>query len=511
MKYQKVILTLILIVLLGSLVANEFYVSGLNEFKFINANRIIENRNYISNKFQIQAFYEKFRLGLKYDLYRPRFDKFLEPDASLPDSLNENKLASEKDENYFDEYYLQYESDYWFLQAGTYEAVIGTGLVLHNFYDDDFEQDTRLIGGYANPYYDKWQMQLFAGLMESDDPSLKDEYDQVGAIDADVNITDELSLGEAFVIHKQLDADTEKFNKRVIHSRRIKYSSYSVEFNGEYASSTDENDLEGTAIYANATSYIGKFTFNASYKNYENFNVRISDLPVVNHSGQPLHHSWDPGRDEEGIMGEIKFLPNYENELIINYAEGWSSDFKVRQSNLYSEYKRDFETFSIKGELETLEQLRKDYSKWHKEITPAVTFDLLLGENPLLLKAEYQLKEDENLLENYSYYEPRLQVDFSMGDYSLSVTVENQQGESDTSEGGDDGEFWIGGELAIMMMDEPDFAKLGMVGDVLSLILKDSDIRLFYGKEKGGIVCRNGVCKNQAEFDGLRLSWIKTF
>jgi hypothetical protein len=512
MKLKQIIFSLILVIL-GRLLAGEFYVSGVNELKFINANRIIENRNYFSNKFQMQGYYEKFRFGLKYDLYRPHFDKFALITDDMSDQAIETMLESEKDENYFDEYYLQYESDYWFLQAGTYEAVIGTGMVLHNFYDEDFEQDSRLLGGYVNSFYDKWQMQLFAGLMESDDPALKDEFDQLAAADVDFNLTDQISLGGAYVIHKQLlDADNEDFNQRNVYTSRLKFSSDIIELNGEFASSSDDNNVEGTAMYANATSYLGKFTVKAAYKNYENFNVRISDLPIANHSGQQLAHGWDPGRDEEGLMGEIKFLPNYENEFVLNYAEGWSSNFQVRQSNLYTEYKRDFETFSIKGELETLEQYNNETSKiWHKEITPTLTFDFLIGDNPLLIKAEYQYKEEENLVANYSHYEPRLQTDFSLGNYSLSVAVENQLGESEAPEDGDDGEFWIGGELAVMIMDEPNLNKFGIAGDVLSLILKDSDIRLFYGKEKGGIVCRNGVCKNQAEFDGLRLTWTKTF
>ena len=388
---------------------------------------------------------------------------------------------------------MQYESDYWFVQVGTFEAVIGSGIVLHNFYDDDFESDSRLIGGYVNPVYDRWQLQLFSGLMESINPDLEEEYDQVGAFDADVNITDKITVGGSYVLHKELlNADEETFNSRTVYAGKLNYSSSLFDLLAEYAASKDDNNLEGTAIYSNITSYLGKFTLMGAYKNYANFNVRISDLPMVNHAGQILEHGWDAGKDEEGLMGEIRFLPNYENEFVINYAEGWNSNYMVRLSNLYSEFKHDFEEWSFKAEFESLEQLNKNSNHWYKEITPTLTFDFLIKDSPVLVKAEYQYKEEAKVTGSHSHFEPRLQTDFTIGNFSLSIAAENQIGESDSPEDGDDGEFWIGGELA-------------------TTIFNNTDVRLFYGKEKGGVVCRNGVCKNQAEFDGIRLTVITTF
>ncbi len=491
-KMKKAILILSGI-LIANFLAAEIYFSGVNEFSYINADRIVENRNYFSDKLSLQASYGNFRLGLKYDFYKPRFNRFALINADMSSSAINTMLKSEKDENYLDEYSLQYESDYWFVQAGTFEAAIGSGMILHNFYNEDFEEDSRLIGGYLNPVYDRWQMQLFGGWLKSDDAALEDEYDRLAAVDGSYNLTDRISLSAAYVLHQSLLNEDKEFCDRYIYSGRLKYASPYIDLETEYAGSQDDNEVEGTAIYATATGYLGKFTLTAAYKNYENFNVRISDLPMVNHIGQQLAHGWDPGRDEEGLMGEIKYLPNYENEFVLNYAEGWSSNYKVRLSNLYAEYKRDFETFSIKAEYEALEQLNKENANsWYKELTPALTFDFLLADFPVLIKAEYQYKEHENIAVSHSHFEPRLQSDIAVGKYSFSLTVENQIGSSEAPEDGDDGDFWIGAEIA-------------------ASILHSTDIRLFYGKEKGGVVCRNGVCKNQSEFSGLRLSVTTTF
>ncbi|MBT4332083.1 MAG: hypothetical protein HOD64_02300 [Candidatus Cloacimonetes bacterium] len=489
---RRSLFTLLLIFIVANMLYSELSFSGLNEFKFIHSNRLIENRSYFSDKFQLQAQISEFRAGIKYDLYYPKFGKFIMINDNMDDNAIELMLESEIDEYYFDEYYLQYESDYWFTQVGTYEAVIGSGIVLHNFYDDDFELDSRLIGGYINPVYDRWQLQLFGGFMESVDPNLEDEYDQLGAIDADVNITDEITVGASYVLHKELLTNDE-FSNRTIYAGKLNYASSLFDLHTEYANSNNDDDINGTAIYSNITSYLGKFTLMGAYKYYENFNVRISDLPMVNHAGQILEHGWDPGKDEEGLMGEIRFLPNHENEFVVNYAEGWNSNFNVRLSNLYTEFKHDFDEWSFKAEFETLEQLNEKIARrWYKEITPILTFDFLVKNNPILIKAEYQYKEEDKVTGSQSHFEPRFQTDVSIGNYSLSVAVENQIGESEAEEDGDDGEFWIGGELA-------------------TTIFNNTDLRLFYGKEKGGVVCRNGVCKNQAEFEGIRLTLITTF
>jgi len=470
-------------------VFGELSISGVNEFKYTNADRIMEYRNYFSDKLQLQIAYDSFRLGLKYDFYRPKFNKFALINESMSDAVIEAMLDSEKNENYFDEYYLQYESEHWLMQTGKLEAVIGSGMVLHNYYNEDFETDSRLIGGYLNPVYDKWQMQILGGWMESDKTGLDDEYDQLGAIDAKVDALEGLSVGASYVLYKELLTDEDNdFNNLNIYSGNLNYSSALFDLKTEFARSKDENDLKGTAVYTNLTSYLGKFTLIGAYKNYENFDTRISDLPCVNHSGQQLEHNWDSGKDEEGWMGEVKFLPNYENEYVVNYAEGWNDNYKVRLSNLYTEYKHDFETWSVKAEFETLEQVNTENTNhWYKELTPALTFDFIAADTPILIKAEYQYKEEENLMEEQSHFEPRLQADVAIGDYSLSVAAERQIGDPISTEEGEDGDMWIGGELAIT-------------------IIQNTDIRLFYGKEKGGVVCRNGVCKNQAEFNGLRLT-----
>jgi hypothetical protein len=224
-------------------------------------------------------------------------------------------------------------------------------------------------------------------------------------------------------------------------------------------------------------------------KNYRDYNFRYSDLPTANYSSEPLSDSWVAGLDEEGLMAEIGFNPNFNTEIIFNYAEGWSSDKDVRQADFYSEFRREFSDFIFKAEYSHLEQKNAKISLWNKEITPALSMEFTVKEIPILLKLEHQLKSKDNISGIQTHYEPKIQTDVSYKDYSISITVEH---EYTNAEDFLKDNFWIGTELAITMF-------------------QNTDIRFFAGKEKGGKVCRNGSCRYQSEFEGIRLEITTTF
>ena len=477
-----------------------FSISGLNETEFIyrdisekyemNPNEQGNDyKSYFSNKLQLQMQYFNFLLGAKYNYYHPRYNQFL-PIGSV---------GMEENEHYFDEYFIQFESDLFLGRLGTFESVIGSGIVLHNYLDEDFNIDSRLIGFYSQTNLEKWQLKFLYGLMENDDEDYQEENenDNVGAVDIRFDLTDFLRLGTSYLLqqtNQKLANAEHDYSQRDVIGGRFDLTTDLLEITSEYAESNEYflhllDDKKGHAIYSNATLYLDKFTINGAYKNYLNFNTKISDLPTVNHSEEPLHESYIPGTDEQGFMGEISFLPNFENEIVLNYAEGWSGDSKIKQSDLYSEIKHDFETSAITVEFSQLEQLDKNGNNWKKETTPVITFDFLLKELPIVIKGEYQYKKEDKAGDLESHYEPKLQTDISYLDYSLSLIAETQIGDSFDA---DDGEYWIGGEFAVYLYN-------------------CTDLRLFVGKEKAGKVCRNGVCKIQPEFSGVRLEVTTSF
>jgi len=435
-------------------------------------------KNYFSNEFTLQLTYKNWMAGLEFDIYLPDYQKYLRIEQA----------GDEDDEYIFNEYYLQYSQDEITLRAGTYSAVIGTGMVMHCFYDDEFEKDTSLKGFYGRYNHEKIKIQLFSGLMENQTD--KDEFDQLAAIDAELRIND-YQIATGYVLDRTNLLKDDEYAERNIIFTRMGAGFDKMDFKAETAFSDADNE-EGRAFYSVLTGYLGAFTLSASYKNYFHFNKAISDLPSVNHADEGFDY---PGKDEEGLMGEISFLPTDEDEIIVNYSEGWADTDAMNISDLYLEYKKEKESYILKCEFEQVEKLHDFDKKWEKETTPATSIDFTLAGIASVIKAEYQIIEHDNKSEYLKHFEPKLQTDFSYGKFSVSAIIEHEFGDFENNQVkdfGDSDSFWIGAELA-------------------TSILWNSDVRLFAGKEKAGKVCRNGVCKQQPEFSGVRLEITTNF
>ncbi|MCD4817764.1 MAG: DUF6029 family protein [Candidatus Cloacimonetes bacterium] len=493
---KKIIFASLFILLVSNIIAQDVWdFSGINDFELYYRKMTTEYQEKygddykinLAHKFQFQTFYKALQMGISFNSYMPKYNQY---------SSTATELYAEDHDLYFKEYYAKVETDNFLTRIGTFEAVIGSGMVLNGYYDEDFEIDSSFMGLYYAGFYGKFQPKIFAGFMEKDELNYQDENEKdiVGAIDIEYDIFENFGLATAFVLHninQKLEDDVDNdYLKKVIYNGRIHFSSDILEFSGEYAHSEEDNDenLKGDALYANLISYLGKFTFVAAYKDYKNFNSKLSDLPTVNHSEEPLLDSHELGLDEKGIMGEIKFIPNYENEFTINYAEGWSEDKTIRQSDLYAEYKREFEFITIKTEYLHLEKWEED-KYWKKDIEPILSLDFSIFELPVALKAEYQIVEESIGQSSDTHYEPKLQADIAFSKLSLSAIAETQKGDSFEA---NDEDIWLGFEISVN-------------------ILTNTELRLFAGQEKAGKVCRNGVCKIQPEFDGVRLEISTTF
>jgi hypothetical protein len=481
---KRSFLFLLVIICCSLLNAESISFSGFDKFSFINRDIGEDYKQYFGNELQLQTGYKAFRFGVKYDIFIPKFDRF----------LGVEQLDLEEDVYEFNEYFVQYESDHLTSTLGIYEAFIGSGMPLHVHYDPDFDEDSRLLGAYDELIFDRWQAQFILGLLEN--KSDEDEFDRVGAVDFSFDINDIFNIGAAYVKQMTNIIEQDDFNDRNVFSGRLNITTDLFEISSEGAMSKEtdvvnDEDTDGHALYSNFNVYADKYTFTGAYKNYLNFNNRISDLPTANYSSEPLSDSWLPGYDEQGVMGEISYIPNYETEVILNYGEGWSSNKEIQQADFYSEFKHEFPGFTFKAEYSHLEQMHDTefITSWKQELTPSISFDFSIAEFPMLVKAEYQKKTKDEISGESFHYEPKLQMDISYKDYSFSVTTEH---EYEDSEDLLKENFWIGAELALMLFH-------------------NTDVRFFVGSEKGGKVCRNGVCRYQSEFEGLRLEITTTF
>jgi len=135
------------------------------------------------------------------------------------------------------------------------------------------------------------------------------------------------------------------------------------------------------------------------------------------------------------------------------------------------------------------EKLDKVTDHWQKDLKPAVSYSLPLGTYSLTTKAEYEYIEKVNQDDKAWHYEPMLQIDLGMGKLSVSVASESQWKYSEDVMGS---RYWANCEIKYAAFEH-------------------TDITVFAGKEAGGKVCRNGICRYVAPFQGVKLEAITRF
>ncbi len=108
---------------------------------------------------------------------------------------------------------------------------------------------------------------------------------------------------------------------------------------------------------------------------------------------------------------------------------------------------------------------------------------------PVQIQAEYKKVSKQRQEAESEHFEPKLQTDFTLGKLSLSLCAQSNW--EDISEILDS-RYWASAQIKYPLFEH-------------------SDIILFGGKEAGGKVCRNGVCRYVAPFEGLRFELITRF
>ena len=136
-----------------------------------------------------------------------------------------------------------------------------------------------------------------------------------------------------------------------------------------------------------------------------------------------------------------------------------------------------------------MEDSSEEY-RWDKEMTPHFEIDFLLNGKPMLTKLEWKKPQYDTYGNEHGYYEPLFQIDYGFyKNFSVSVLTSlkyNDDSEISKAKG-----------------------KIGM--EIFAPVWDHTDIRFFVGSEKGGKVCRNGVCNYQSPFDGVRLDLTTRF
>jgi hypothetical protein len=457
-------------------------IAGENSASYIYRTAKDSLNSYFENELNFRVDNKNFTFGMTFLAQLPRYDQF-----NATEELSQGQIHYE-----WVDRYIQLNFDDLKLTAGTLEESFGYGMTLRSWNDRDLVQDKRLEGASFVYSTDAIKVTGVYGALKNDvfeaDISKNDLF--LGA-DVDFKAYDFIRLGASLGQYKQKNpiwGRTDYIHKNV-HGGRINLLFDRFDVSSEYAELVPTHNApdylsSGTAFFARANTYFDQFTISGGYKRYNRYDYQLSDLPTLNHYDELLLSFADVDF-EEGLQGEIRWMPNFDNEILISYAESWDRSYTARHANFFTEYKRSFESFSTTLDYEHLERIDKNKDIWEQELRPAISMDFYELARPLMVKFMWGLYAEKLRETKTSYHRPYIQIDtIPIENVSVSISAEYQFADWD--------EF---GKNSIY---------LGV--EIVTSISNHSEVKLFAGKEKGGKVCRNGVCMFQSPFEGVRLT-----
>ncbi|MBD3401238.1 MAG: hypothetical protein GF399_13025 [Candidatus Coatesbacteria bacterium] len=394
---------------------------------------------------------------------------------------------------------------------GTFYTTFGRGLTLH-LYDDPifYDVDTFLEGFYGHVNLDYVEVKALVGRGSYDFDALYEYTDDVRAVEVNVNpffnwielggglVSQEQQVGVDFIsgepISKPLLMPAGHLS--VITDYADLYVEYAVSEGYELAGAEYET-YEGEAIYASLVGYLGRNSLLLEYKKYDHFYNHWNSPPEVSFSTKPLDKSY-PGKDEEGYLAQLTVSPLVGLSVVGGYCDAWDTEEEKTRTEYGGEVRWSNWPWHFVGGAwlhgESTEYFTPDdpsyflyeRDEWLPELEASYTFDF---GHSLALHYTHQLITERTV--QGDYYDETLEEQNPQGSLTynwpelFSATIGGQVALGDLRVG-EDRDYWITGEVTF---------HLG----------PNHDLSIFYGNERGGLVCSGGVCREEPPFDGLRI------
>ncbi|GAB1468575.1 hypothetical protein MASR2M64_13100 [Candidatus Cloacimonadota bacterium] len=474
---QKSVILLLLLILFATLLLaqNTLSINGLNEAQFVYRTAPDSLNAYFKDSFAFSLAYRNFNFGMKFIADLPKYST---TQSELVDELSPNNL-----ELGWKELYASYSKDAFSIHAGTTEESFGNGLTFRSYKDIEFDEDHR-IDGFVFKYDDAYAVKALYGAIESPDNNGK--YDLAYGADFLSPIAYGLRLGASALSYRTLGANV--YNQRDVFAGRMQLAWSNLQAYAEYANSETYRQVGlptsfGSAIYANADYNLGVLQLGAAYKKYDDFQYRLHDLAAANYHTETLSDALATGLDEEGWQARGTLSISQCLSYYLDYAEAWDSPKSKQMNDLYTslDWVKDSTTLGIAySQVEKVDDANR---YWQKESTPALSFGLPFFGVPVTVKAEFKISEKQIYAVTSKHYEPKIQKDLSLGKLAISLGVQSNWSDFDAIM---DSRYW-----AFMEAKYP--------------LASHSDLVIFGGKEAGGKVCRNGVCRYVSAFEGVKV------
>ena len=474
MKYTLLLLLLVSITLLSA--QNVLFVNGSNEAKFIY--RTVEDslHTYFNDTFGFNLAYRNFGFGMKFIAELPKYST---EQTELLDELDSNRL-----ELGWQELYASYEKDAWKIYTGITEESFGNGIVFRSYKDLEFDIDNRLES-FLFSYNDAFKVKAIYGAIEN--PTINGKYDLAYGADLQSPNFQGLSLGASAMAFRNL-LTTNIYNQRTVFAGRLNYATEYIDLQAETAVSKlyhqpGIDTKNGKAIYVNGSYYFGPVTLGGAYKQYDKFQYRLNDLPTANYHNETLSDASATGEDEIGwqVFGTVSFTDGLD--FTADYAEAFNSDKIKKMNDAFFALEYSGNSFSLLTSYSHIEKVDESSNSWQQDLIPALQTNFTWLKIPVQIQAEYKKVSKQRQEAESEHYEPKLQTDFTFKKLSLSLCAQSNWEEISEIF---DSRYWASAQIKFPLFEH-------------------SDIILFGGKEAGGKVCRNGICRYVAPFEGLRV------
>jgi hypothetical protein len=480
------LILLVFMMAAGLAAADNLYLKGLNEMTYIYRTAKDSLNTYFRDAFSFSLGYGDFSLGVKFLAELPKYST---DQTQLMEELNPNKLSVQ-----WAERFLEFERDGLLLHGGTTSESFGSGMVFRAWEDLEFDTDTRL-DGFLVKYNKKAKLKALYGALPNRNQPTK--LDLVYGADGEYPVLDNFGIGASALTMRTLTAFN-TYNQQDVFGGRVNWTFDKLDGAVEYAATSlfrnSGANHEGKAVNAYTNVYLNpgfvrSLTLGASYKYYDKFQYRTQDLKTNTYHSETLADNQTTGVDEEGLQGNVSAILSEQITWNLNYAEAWNSSFKKRMSDLYTGLEWQLGDKLLLVEYGQIEKLDKSIDHWQQDIKPSVGLGMPLGNYSFTAKAEYQYIEKVSHDVSDWHYEPLLQLDLGMGKLSVSVAAEShwKYAEDVTK-----GRYWVNSEIKYALFEH-------------------TGLTLFAGKEAGGKVCRNGICRYVAPFQGVKLEAVTRF
>ena len=473
---MKRVSTILLILLGGTFLfaQNTLSINGQNEARFVYRTAEDSLNAYFSDSFSFALAYRNFSFGMKFNANLPRYPV---EQSELIDELDNQRLRLA-----WEEFTAGYSKDAFSIQAGTTEESFGNGMIFRSYKDLEFDLDHRL-DSFLLKYNEDFKFKALYGAIEN--PTNAGKYDLAYGADFQTPAWFGFSLGASAVAFRNYSALG--YNQRDVFGARLNAIMAGLDLQLEAAFSDlyhqPSGSRDGKALFGTGSYSLGNLTLGGSYKLYDGFQYRLQDLPLANHHGETLSDSQASGEDEEGYQAFASLGVTDCLSLSGDYAEAWNSDQSLKMNDAYAAL--DWEKNDLRFGLSWshIEKLNDNLDAWQQELIPAFLAGFTLLKMPVQLQGEYKLVSKQKHEVETQHAEPKLQADLSLGKLAVSLAAQSQWEEiSELMESN----YWPAIELKYP-------------------IFNHSDLILFGGKEAGGKVCRNGVCRYVAPFEGLKV------